>query len=149
ASEARLIAERDDLNAIEFPQELLEVANNLRVSSYLNAQKEVFFSRRKALQSELSAISENINGLTAQVQGLQASRGNKKQQLTLINEQLGGIRELEKEGYVAHNRLLELEQAAVQINATISADNGNIARAQSQIVELKLNQAKYRQVYKK
>lgn len=149
ASEARLIAERDDLNAIEFPQELLEVANNLRVSSYLNAQKEVFFSRRKALQSELSAISENINGLTAQVQGLQASRGNKKQQLTLINEQLGGIRELEKEGYVAHNRLLELEQAAAQINATISADNGNIARAQSQIVELKLNQAKYRQVYKK
>jgi len=149
ATEARLIAERDGLNVIEFPAELSAVDNEPRVSSYLEVQKEVFTSRRKALESELSAISENINGLAAQVQGLKASRGNKKQQLTLINEQLEGIRELEKEGYVAHNRLLELEQAAAQINSTISADTGDIARAQSQIVELKLNQSKFRQIYKK
>lgn len=149
ASEARLIAERDDLDTIKFPEMLNDDTNHARVLSYLESQKEVFYSRRNALKSELSAIGENINGLMSQTKGLQASRDNKLQQLKLINEQLGGIRELEKEGYVAHNRLLELEQSAAQINATISEDIGNIARAKSQIAELKLDQLKRRQEYKK
>ncbi|MGJ8620919.1 MAG: HlyD family type I secretion periplasmic adaptor subunit [Methylophilaceae bacterium] len=149
ASEARLIAERDDLDTIKFPEMLNDETNHARVLSYLEAQKEVFSSRRNALKSELSAIGENIKGLISQTKGLQASRDNKLQQLELINEQLGGIRELEKEGYVAHNRLLELEQSAAQINATISEDIGNIARAESQIAELKLDQLKRRQEYKK
>lgn len=149
ATEARLVAERDDLKTIEFPNVLNGDTNNVRVLSYLDAQKEVFFSRRSELKSELSAIGENITGLISQTKGLQASRDNKIKQLTLINEQLKGIRELEKEGYVPHNRLLELEQSAAQISATISTDIGNIARARSQVSELKLNQLNRRQEYKR
>lgn len=148
ATEARLIAERDDKDRIEFPAMLAEISDNPRVTSYLETQKEVFFSRRNTLKSELSAISENINGLISQTKGLQASRKNKEEQLTYINEQLEGIRELEKEGYVARNRLLELEQTAAQINATISEDIGNIARAQSQVSELKLSRLRREQEYK-
>lgn len=148
ATEARLIAERDDKDKIEFPAMLAEISDNPRVTSYLETQKEVFFSRRNTLKSELSAISENINGLISQTKGLKASRENKEEQLTYINEQLEGIRELEKEGYVARNRLLELEQTAAQINATISEDIGNIARAQSQVSELKLSRLRREQEYK-
>lgn len=148
ATEARLIAERDDKDQIAFPAMLSDISDNPRVMSYLETQKEVFFSRRNTLQSELSAISENISGLISQTEGLKASRKNKEEQLTYINEQLEGIRELEKEGYVARNRLLELEQTAAQINATISEDIGNIARAQSQVSELKLSRLKRQQEYK-
>lgn len=148
ATEARLVAERDDSDNIEFPKILNDAAEIPRISSYLEAQKEVFFSRRSTLKSELSAIAENINGLVSQTKGLQASRKNKLEQLTFINEQLVGIRELEKEGYVARNRLLELEQTAAQINATISADIGNIARSNSQVAELKLDKLKRQQQYK-
>lgn len=148
ATEARLIAERDDKDQIAFPAMLSDISDNPRVMSYLETQKEVFFSRRNTLHSELSAISENISGLISQTEGLKASRKNKEEQLTYINEQLEGIRELEKEGYVARNRLLELEQTAAQINATISEDIGNIARAQSQVSELKLSRLKRQQEYK-
>tara|TARA_R100001039_G_scaffold39225_1_gene46084 strand:- start:12519 stop:13874 length:1356 start_codon:yes stop_codon:yes gene_type:complete len=148
ATEARLIAERDDQDQIAFPAMLSDMSDNPRVMSYLETQKEVFLSRRNTLHSELSAISENINGLISQTKGLQASRKNKEEQLTYINEQLEGIRELEKEGYVARNRLLELEQTAAQINATISEDIGNIARAQSQVSELKLSRLRRQQEYK-
>lgn len=148
ATEARLIAERDDQDQIVFPAMLADMSDNPRVMSYLETQKEVFLSRRNTLHSELSALSENINGLISQTKGLQASRKNKEEQLTYINEQLEGIRELEKEGYVARNRLLELEQTAAQINATISEDIGNIARAQSQVSELKLSRLRRQQEYK-
>lgn len=147
ATEARLIAERDELQTIEFPQMLMEVSDYPRISSYLGSQTEIFTSRRKTLQSQLSVIDENIRGLNSKVEGLQASRENKLEQLKFLNEQLKGIRELEKEGYVARNRLLELEQTLAQINATISEDIGNIALARSQIAELKLSQLKIRQEY--
>lgn len=148
ATEARLIAERDDLQQIEFPQMLKDVVDYPRIANYLDSQTEIFSSRRSTLQSQLSVLSENINGLKSKTAGLQASRENKLEQLKFINEQLKGIRELEKEGYVARNRLLELEQTVAQINATISEDVGNIALAQSQIAELKLSQLKLSQEYK-
>lgn len=148
ATEARLIAERDDLQQIEFPQMLKDVVDYPRIANYLDSQTEIFTSRRNTLQSQLSVLAENINGLKSKTAGLQASRENKLEQLKFINEQLKGIRELEKEGYVARNRLLELEQTVAQINATISEDVGNIALAQSQIAELKLSQLKLRQEYK-
>ncbi|KKM03311.1 hypothetical protein LCGC14_1775680, partial [marine sediment metagenome] len=148
ATEARLIAERDDFTAITFPDVLTEAARNPRIASYLKTQEDVFSSRRSTLKSELSAIDENIRGLSSQASGLQASRENKQTQLTFINEQLVGMRELEKEGYVARNRLLELEQTAAQINATISEDIGNIARARSQVAELKLEKIRLQQQYK-
>lgn len=148
ATQARLIAERDDLVTIEFPQLLKDVADNPRILSYLEAQKEVFVSRRNTLKSELSAIGENIQGLASQIKGLQASRLNKQKQLALLNEQLVGIRELEKEGYVARNRLLELDQTAAEVNATLSKDMGTIARSRSQLAELKLDQLNRRQQYK-
>jgi membrane fusion protein, type I secretion system len=148
AAEARLIAERDDLQQIEFPKMLMDVADYPRISSYLDSQTEIFTSRRNTLQSELSVIDENIKGLISKAEGLQASRENKLEQLKFLGEQLKGVRELEKEGYVARNRLLELEQTMAQINATIAEDVGNIAQARSQVAELKLSQLKLRQEYK-
>ena len=149
ATEARLIAERDGLKKIVFPLQLMEVKNDPRIASYLSSQEQVFFSRQGALRSELSALDESIAGLASQTKGLQESRDNKKMQLQFIAQQLEGVRDLTKEGYVAHNRLLELEQTNAQINATISEDIGNIGRGQRQIAELKLQKIKRLQDYQK
>ena len=149
ATEARLIAERDGLKKIVFPEALNAVKNDARIASYLSAQAQVFSSRQSALSSELSAMDESIAGIALQTKGLSESRDNKKLQLQFISEQLAGMRELTKEGYVAHNRLLELEQTNAQINATISEDIGNIGRGQRQIAELKLQRLKRQQDYQK
>ncbi len=149
ATEARLIAERDGLSNIVFPQELNDEKSDPRIASYLSLQEQVFSSRLGAIRSELAAIDENISGIASQNKGLEESRDNKKLQLTFVKEQLEGMRDLTKEGYVAHNRLLELEQTNAQINATISEDIGNIGRGQRQISELKLQKLKRQQDYQK
>lgn len=148
-AEARLLAERDGKNAIEFPAELNNVKDDPRVADNINLQKQLFTSRRSAKQSELAAINESIAGLVAQNKGLEESKNNKQQQLQFLKEQLDGVRDLAKEGFVPHNRLLDMEQSYAQINSAISEDIGNIGRAKQQILELKLKYQQTVQEYQK
>jgi protease secretion system membrane fusion protein len=149
AAEARLIAERDGKKQIVFPAELENMKTDPTVANYIEVQRYLFSSRLLEIQSELAAINENISGLRLQTSGLEESRDNKKRQLEYLGEQLTGMRDLAKEGYVARNRLLELERAYAQISGSASEDIGNIGRAQRQIAELKLRRIQRQQEYQK
>jgi protease secretion system membrane fusion protein len=59
------------------------------------------------------------------------------------------MRDLAKEGYVARNRLLDLERTYAQLGGQISEDIGNIGRARSQVLELTLRKAQRVQDYHK
>lgn len=149
ASEARLLAERDGLKAVRFPQQLLELKSDPRVAEIMMVQTQLFASRQSSLQSELSASDESVAGLKLQIKALQESRDSKKEQLGFIKEQLVGMRDLAKDGYVARNRLLELERTYSQINGSISEDIGQIGRAQRQVIELGLRRMQRTQDYQK
>ena len=149
AAEARLTAERDGKSAVVFPEELLALKNDPRVAEIMNLQSQLFTSRTTSLRNELSAIDQNIAGLKSQVAGTQESRDSKKQQLNIIKEQLEGMRDLAKEGYVARNRLLDLERTYAQIGGSVSEDIGMIGRSQSQILELTLRRSQRQQDYQK
>jgi protease secretion system membrane fusion protein len=149
ASEARLLAERDGQSAIRFPEELTKNAGDARVSEAMTLQSQLLASRRAALQSELASADESIAGLKAQIQGLQESRDSMKAQMGFLKEQLDGMRDLAKEGYVARNRLLDLERTYAQLQGQISEDIGNIGRAQRQVLELNLRKSQRMQEYQK
>ena len=149
ASEARLTAERDGSASVAFPPELENAKDDPRVAANISLQNQLFSSRRAAIRSDLAAIEENIAGLKLQSQGLQESLDSKKRQLAFLQEQLDGMRDLARDGYVARNRLLELERTYAQINGAISEDIGNIGRAQRQIAELALRRTQRQQEYQK
>lgn len=149
AAEARLISERDGTDEIVFPPDLSHEKDDPRVASNMRMQEQLLSSRLMAIKSELAAIDENIAGLKLQSSGLEESRDNKKAQMKFLKEQLDGMRELAKEGYVARNRLLDLERTYAQISGAISEDIGNIGRAQRQIAELKLRRIQRQQEYQK
>ena len=149
ATEARLAAERDGLKTIRFPEELAKRRNEPRVAELIALQEALLASRRAALQSELAALDENVAGLKLQIRGLEESRESKKEQMNFLKEQLGGMRDLAKEGYVARNRLLDLERTYAQLSGAVSEDIGNIGRAQRQVVELSLRKTQRLQDYQK
>lgn len=90
---------------------------------------------------QVSALAEgtkeSIAGLEGQIEGLQSSIQNQQAQLKFLNEQLKGMRELAKEGYVAKNRVLELERTYVQVQGAMSENQGNLKRYEHQLAELK------------
>jgi protease secretion system membrane fusion protein len=147
--QARLEAERDGRSGVVLPKEFADAKTDPRVLESIALQEQISSSRQAAMRSELAAISENIVGLNSQVQGLEASLLSKREQQTLVIEQLSGMRDLAKEGYMATNRVLETEQNLASISANISADVGNIGRTRSQISELKLQKLQRNQEYQK
>ena len=148
-TEARLTAERDGKSTLIFPPELESVRADSRVASNIEMQQHLFSSRRSAIQSELAALDENVAGLVQQNAGLAESRDGKKQQLQFLKEQLDGMRDLAREGYVARNRLLELERTYAQLSTAISEDISNIGRGLRQIAEFRMRRIQRQQEYQK
>lgn len=149
AVQARLAAERDGLNEIQFPAELLEAKNDPRAQDAITLQGQLFDSRRQALSSDLRATEQNIAGLRAQITGLESLQTARKEQWRFISEQLRGMRSLARDGYVPRNRLLELERTGSQIQGDIAEAVSSIVQAQRQIAELELRMAQRRQEYQR
>jgi membrane fusion protein, protease secretion system len=149
AVEARLIAERDDKKAIAFSPELEKAGNDPRVAANVSLQSQLFTSRQASIKNELAAINENIAGLKEQMRGLEESRDMQKSQQNILKEQLEDLRDLAKEGYIARNRVLDIERTLAQVSGSISENVGNIGRAQRQIAELTLRRVQREQEYQK
>lgn len=147
STEARLLAERDGLSAIQFAQDTLDARAQPRVASMLSVQQQLFASRRYSLQAELSALSESMAGIEAHNAGLKEAREGKLEQQRMLHEQLVSMRELARDGFVARNRLLELERISAQLSTSMSEDFGTIARSQRQIGEIKLRRLQRQQEF--
>jgi protease secretion system membrane fusion protein len=148
-AEARLLAERDGLTSLTFPPALKALKDDPRVVAGFALQNQLFTSRRMSLQSELGAYDENIAGLKVQILGLEESRESKKQQQSILKEQLENMRELAKDGYIARARLLDVERSYAQITGQISEDIGNIGRARRQVAEATMRRSQRTQDYQK
>ncbi len=96
-------------------------------------------------KAQANATKETIDGLGAQVKGLSQAIAQKKQQSALLERQLVGLRELAAEGYMAKNKVLELERQQLQLKASILEDEGNLIRTKKQMSEQqeKLNPYEY------
>jgi len=85
---------------------------------------------------EANAIAENIAGLEAQNRQAKLSIDSKKGQLQILARQLEGFRNLDKEGYISKNKLLDLERENLRIQDALQADQGQLEKTQRQIAEL-------------
>ena len=149
ASEARLNAERDGVASVSFPVELTALAAEPEVASNLALQRQLFDSRRQALLLDQQGIDESIAGAEAQLRGVRDSQANKVLQRTALTEQLQGLRELAREGYIPRNRLLDTERVYAQILGSISEDYGRIGQLQRQVLEMRLKIRQLAEEYQK
>ena len=149
ASEARLNAERDGVASVSFPTELTALASEREVASNLALQRQLFDSRRQALLLDQQGIDESIAGAEAQLRGVRDSQASKVLQRTALTEQLLGLRELAREGYIPRNRLLDSERVYAQVLGSISEDYGRIGQLQQQVLEMRLKIRQLAEEYQK
>jgi protease secretion system membrane fusion protein len=149
AMEGRLMAEQADAPKITFHQDLLKAKDDREVRLQLVNQEHLLVSRRSAIQAELAAIQEMIHGYEAQLQSYAGLLENRKLQLSLLQEELKGIRGLVSEGYAPRNRQSELERTAAELSGSIADLQGNILRTNRSISEQKLRIIQRRQEYRK
>lgn len=147
--ESRLLAERDNLVAIQFSPELKPFAQDPRLKDAMVLQERLFTTRRAALQGELAILKENLAGAKEQLAGLEEVRKTRAVQLKSISEELASVRELAKDGYFPRNRMLEVERSAASLNGQLAEDIANIGKIKNQIGEFKLRGIYRQQEYQK
>lgn len=136
ALEARLIAERDDLAEPEFPEELLQrAATDPAILEIVTSQRNIFGARQASVESQISILRQRSAQFNQQIAGLQALEQSKKSQIDLINQELVGLRELLKDGYVTVTRVLALEREASRLEGERGDHVAGIARARQGIGE--------------
>jgi protease secretion system membrane fusion protein len=137
AMQSRLKAEQSGGARVVFDKDVLEMAaSDPYVAQQVNNQKQLFETRRSGLQSDLQGLQEAMEGVKAQRDAVRLMLVQRQQQLSLLKEELGSMRELVKDGYAPRNRQLELERMTADVQAAMADLNGNAARAERSIAEL-------------
>lgn len=149
STESRLTAERTGLSSVAFPAALLAAQIDARADSAMALQRHLFQTRKIALASELSAMSENIKGLELQTLGTESSKASKEDQLRVLREQLKNQSQLAEEGYIARNRVLDLQRTVSSMEGAIAEDLGSIGRSRQSVAEMKARMSTRQQDYRK
>lgn len=137
AMESRLQAEQRNLPKITFHPDVVEAARDPQIQQMVFNQEQLFESRKAAQRAELQSIQENILGQEGMIAAYDGMLVNRKNQQSLLAEELSNTRSLVKDGYMPRNRQLELERMGSENSASLAELQGNTIRARRSVSELR------------
>lgn len=139
AQRARLEAEDRNLPEISFPESMqASAANDPRVSDLMAAQNSLLITRRNRQLGEKGLLTQQVDQLGEQINGLNAEHTAKKRQAELIAQEITSVRPLMDDGLYTQSRFLALEREAARLDGEVGKLTGDIARAHSAVIETKL-----------
>lgn len=136
AREARLSAERNDLDTLVFPDEFTTRRNEATVATALEDEEKLFQSRRAARIGQRNLLKEQIAQINDEIRGLTAQREAAEKEISFINEELKGVETLYKNKLVTIDRFMKLQRAQVKLDGDRGRFIADIARARGKISEI-------------
>jgi protein involved in polysaccharide export with SLBB domain len=145
--EARLLAERDGLEEIAFPQEVLQNRNDPKVIEQINGEMRIFTTRRESLADEIEIFTINVLNFGEEISALKAQIISSAEQIKLLSTEIEGLESLMAKGYTTIPRLLALKRTSAERKAerhgqqaSLARARQNIGRAELQIIKLSKDQ---------
>ncbi len=136
---ARLIAERDESDAIAFSQELSSRASEPDVAQMISGETTLFQSRRRTRAEQKAQLAERIAGLEEEIAGNTIQAEAKTREIVLIARELDGLRPLEAQGLVTTSKMMSLKREAArlegekaQLQAAAGTSRGKVAEIEIQ-----------------
>jgi HlyD family secretion protein len=143
ARKARLESERDGLDTIIFPAQLLAGAGDPDRAAAMDSERKLFTLRRTARNGQKAQLRERIAQFQEEISGLIAQQDSKAKEIALIERELAGVRELWKQNLVQLTRLTALEREAARLDgergqliAAAAQAKGKIAETTLQILQI-------------
>lgn len=136
AMESRLLAERDGLDAVVYPDDLL--TESRRAGAEIAAQTQIFTARRNSLQGVVSVLEQRVGQLQSRLAGLRALHEAKLELADSFAAELDDVRALFAEGFADRNRLRELERNTAALRGEVAELVANISSTEIEIGETRL-----------
>ena len=115
ARKARLEAERDGAGAIAFPPELLARRDDPDLVSAVGSETKLFDLRRTERLGQKAQLQQRMAQLTEEITGIEAQQSAKAHEITLIERELNGVRDLYARNLVQLTRLTQLEREVARL----------------------------------
>jgi HlyD family secretion protein len=134
ARRARDEAERDDLQSIRFPDDLLAQIGDPRVARLIGEEKTLFENRKQGRDGQKAQLGEQVSQLGEQANGLNAQLVAKDSEIHWNDEELRGVQDLWQRHLVQFVRLTALQRDA----ARLGGERGQLV---SQLAEVRYKKA--------
>lgn len=138
AREARLIAQRDGLERVVYPQALREATGDPRVQEAIQVQNQTFHVRRTAHEGEIGIYRQQIDQFGARVRGLRSQQRSQQQLAHSYRGELADFQALLDEGFAERQKVRELERNLAASEGRSGELAAEIAETETQIGETKL-----------
>ena len=138
ARAARLQAEQRGVDRIEFPQSLLDRGNDPDVKTLLSAETKLFDVRVNGRAGQKAQLRERIQQLNEEIEGLSAQERAKDKEISLVQQELTGVRDLYEKHLVQISRLTTLERDSARLNGERAQYIASRAQAKGKITETEL-----------
>jgi HlyD family secretion protein/epimerase transport system membrane fusion protein len=138
AEAARLVAERDGLEEIAFPEDILERAHVPKVAEALHGQRSLFNARRNSLEGQVAILEQSVAQFRDEIEGLRSEQAAREEQLRILKDELRGLRKLLKQGNVPRNEVLAYERKIAELAGEKGRFVANVSRAEQGIGEAQL-----------
>jgi HlyD family type I secretion membrane fusion protein len=137
AYKARLLAERDGLDRIVFPEDLAaEAEANPATAQILVGQRRIFETRRNALAGEKALNANRLAQSRQRLEGLQRQFEVKRREMALMRKELSDQQTLLGSGYTTKRRVASAERTVQQLES-------EYADLQSKVEETKVLVERY------
>ena len=147
--QGRLLAEQSGQNVITFHPDVVATASDPLIKQQMMNQEHLLHSRKAALQADLQAIAESIQGQQGLLLAYETMMVSRRNQFALLNEELTNIRGLVSDGYAPRNRQWELERQVSESSTSMAELQGNTVRARSSMAEFRQRAIVRQQEYRK
>jgi HlyD family secretion protein len=138
ARKARLGAERDGVDTVAMPPEMKDQADDPDVKASLDSERKLFDLRRTARLGQKDQLRERIKQLQEQISGLVAQQDAKSKEISFVDQELSGVRELWQKNLVQLNRLTSLERDEARVEGERGQLVASAAEAKGRIAEIQL-----------
>jgi HlyD family type I secretion membrane fusion protein len=138
---ARLLAERDNLDDINFPEELIARAEEPAISSVMTGQINILHSHRSLMQDKQAVLEKKIAQTREEIKGLKGQVKEKNKQMQLLREESQITDNAFKKGLIPKTEALKLKQSLAETRGEIIGYQSEIGQREQSILELRLQKS--------
>lgn len=143
--QARLLAERDQAHAIDWPPDLLRRRDEPLMARLMQDQTAQFNSRQVARQGQTDILGQRAEQLRQEIRGFDVERRATEQQLALIRREIISLQDLLRNRLVPVSRVMALEREQARLEGLVGRLLSDAAKAEQAISETQLQAAQLQQ----
>lgn len=137
ARSGRFEAERDEMDAVVFDDELVAIgAENPNVQELMDGQGNLFFARRASVTQEIAQLGKRRDQIGSQIVGVEAQNASLNRQLELIEQEMTSQQSLFDRGLAQTSTVLALQREQARLLGRIGELSASKAQSEGRATEI-------------